>query len=101
MDRMQEIITQVAEKVFQRRDDRLKEIIIPILGYDKASEFHALLQKKDMDGIAEMLAEFDFSLDICFLKPNEEQKICDGWFLPIKEYTLYQGDRAIGSFRDI
>ena len=100
MDKMLERITQVAKERSQRIDERLKTIVTPLLG-DRASEFNALLQKSDINGLTEMLSPLNIRIEIYFRRLEKEGKHLDGWFVPTREYTVYQGDRVVGSFQDI
>jgi hypothetical protein len=98
MDRMQETIDRVAEEQVQHIDQRFKEIMVPLLG-DRMSEFEDLIEKEDFAKLKELLAEHEILITVCFRR-LEQDKIVDGWYMPMREYTVYQGNRAVGSFQD-
>ncbi len=99
MNRMQEIIDRVAEERVQRIDQRLKEIMVPLLG-NRISEFEDLIEKRDFAKLKGLLAEYEITILINFRR-LEQDKVVDGWYVPTREYTVYQGDKAVGSFQDI
>jgi hypothetical protein len=96
---MQEIIDRVAEERVQRIDQRLKEIMVPLLG-SRISEFENLIEKRDFAKLKGLLAEHEITILINFRR-LEQDKVVDGWYVPTREYTVYQGDKAVGSFQDI